>query len=150
MTGGQPITIGDTYTSNQYSGERYFGYTKKEAEQAYRKKHGLQGMKFRKVTVDPTWFGYLDIKQQEPEIETAIVTITDTYTTKMGDADIKHIKFEPETAIKLEVCDEQNEAYFWVCTYKGPDVDKLIGHKVRMTVSRTMAWHLNVINITTL
>ena len=58
ISNGSPIIIGDTVTGNQNNGERYFDYTTREAESIYRKKHGLQGMRFQKVVVDPTWFGY--------------------------------------------------------------------------------------------
>ena len=150
ITNSQPIIIGDNVTGNQDSGERFFGYTKREAEKAYREKHGLKCVRFRKVTVDATWFGYLPYKHETSEDwerVTADVKITGTYTTKMGAADIKHIKFEPEQEIGLTVCDEKNEASFWVCTWEGPDVDALIGHRCRVTMRRNMAWHLDVLSI---
>lgn len=38
--------------SSEVSGtERYFGYSKKEAEQKYRQKHGLVGVRMRRVAI---------------------------------------------------------------------------------------------------
>lgn len=150
-TGG-PIIIGDTITGNQHSGERYFLYTKREAERAYRENHGLQGKHFQKIMVDPTWFGYyLDGKQETSEdwpTETIIATVTDVYQGTGTLSTTRIIKFEPETEIKLEVCDEKNVAsLFWV---NDIDADKLIGKRCEIIVRRNMAWHLDVTSIITL
>ena len=144
------IIIGDTVTGNQDSGERYFLYTKREAERAYRQKHGLQGVKFQKVKVDPTWFGYLDVRHETSkdfDRVTAIVKVTGSYTTKMGDATIWHIKFEPEQEIGLTICDEKNVASLWACNWKGADIETLTGRRCKLTMVRNMAWHLDVKNI---
>lgn len=142
-TGG-PIVIGDTITGNQHSGERYFLYTKREAEQAYREKHGLQGKHFQKIMVDPTWFGYIVEKPMDFECITVPIKVTGAYTSKMANATVWHIKFEPEKEIELTICDEKNEASFYACTWEGPNVEDLIGRRCMATMVRNMAWHLNL------
>lgn len=141
------IIIGDTVTGNQDSGERYFLYTKREAEQAYREKHGLQGKHFQKIMVDPTWFGYIVEKPMDFECITVPVKVTGSYTTKMGDATIWHIQFEPEQEIALTICDKKNEASLWACNWKGADIESLTGRRCKLTMARNMAWHLDVKNI---
>lgn len=37
--------------SSEADTERYFGYTKKEAEREYRQKHGLVGLKMKRIHV---------------------------------------------------------------------------------------------------
>lgn len=37
--------------SSEADTERYYGYSKKEAEQKYRQKHGLVGVRMRRVTI---------------------------------------------------------------------------------------------------
>ena len=37
--------------SSEADTERYFGYSKKEAEQRYRQKYGLVGVKMRRVSI---------------------------------------------------------------------------------------------------